>query len=285
MKWILPILVAALLWPAAALAQAKEFQDCPECPKMVEVPAGKMMRSDKFGAPEFEVTIAKPFAVGKFEVTWAEFDVFVDATKREGKGCNWFSLVGPRPQADKDWNAAFDEAVHIQDETEPVLCVSWDDAKAYVVWLAEKAGKKYRLLTEAEWEWAARAGSPNNSAWWTTANTPQFEMANCADCPGIDTMGREDWLFTFPVGKYQPKKYGVYDMPGIAAEWVEDCVNPSLANAPKDGTAWTQGNCNQRIVRGGSWHHERAFLAGFRQPTPATLRINDIGFRVARDLE
>ena len=278
------IALVVVLGPAAPRAQEREIKDCAECPAMVVVPAGRMTRSDKFGAPEFPVEFRRPFAIAKNEVTWAEFAVFAKATGHVAKGCAWFSLVGARPQPDKDFNEAFDPAVHVQADNEPVVCVSHEDAQAYVAWLRDRTGEVYRLPTEAEWEYAARAGSPNDAAWWTTANTPRFEMANCADCPGIDTMGREDWLFTFPVGKYEPNRFGLFDMPGNAAEWVEDCFNPSLANAPKDGTAWYDGDCGRRVVRGGSWHHERAFLGGFRQATPESLRINDIGFRVVRTL-
>ena len=97
-------------------------------------------------------------------------------------------------------------------------------------------------------------------------------------------MGREDWLFTFSVGKYPPNRFGLYDMGGNTAEWVEDCFNPSLEKAPRDGTAWLDGDCNRRVVRGGSWHDERVFLAGFREGWAVKTRINDIGFRIARSL-
>lgn len=272
------------LTSGAAVAQEREIKDCPECPTMVVVSPGRMVRGLKFQDTEFPVEFRRPFAIGKYEVTWVEYDAFARSAGRIKNGCTWFSLAGNRPDPARDYNTAFDPDIHIQADDEPVLCVSHEDAQAYVAWLREKTGAPYRLPTEAEWEYAARAGSPNDAAWWTTANTPRFEMANCADCPGIDTMGREDWLFTFPVGTYQPNAWGLYDIPGNAAEWVEDCFNPTFVNAPKDGTAWLDGNCNRRIVRSGSWHHERAFLAGFRQPTPANTRINDIGFRVALSL-
>ncbi len=276
---------ALFLVPGVAFGQTKEVKDCAECPVMVEIPAGKMLRSDRLDMPDYPVEFAKPFLVGKFELTWDEFDHFRDETKRDMKGCTWFSIAGNRPMPGKDIDEAFDPDIHIQERDEPVVCASFEDAEAYTKWLSEKTGKKYRLLTEAEWEYAARAGSPNTSAWWTTFNTTRFEMMNCGDCPGQDTMGREDWLFTFSVGKYPPSPWGLHDMGGNAGEWVQDCFNPSLEKAPRDGTAWLEGDCGRRIVRSGNWHHERAFLAGFRVPTPVKTRINDVGFRVARAVD
>ena len=280
---LMAVMAAAIVAPASA-QERREFKDCAECPTMVVVAPGRISRSDKLNFPEYSLEIRRPFAVSKFEVTWEQFDAFRDATGRDGKGCTWFSIAGDRPMPDKDWDEAFDPLIHIQEWDEPILCVSFEDAQAYVAWLREKTGEPYRLLSEAEWEYAARAGSPNDAAWWTTFNTPQFEMMNCGDCPGQDTMGREDWLFTFSAGRYPPNGFGLYDMGGNAAEWVEDCFNPTLEKAPRDGTAWLDGDCNRRIVRGGAWHDERLFLAGFREGWPVKTRINDIGFRIARSL-
>ena len=138
---------------------------------MVVVAPGRISRSDKLNFPEYSLEIRRPFAVSKFEVTWEQFDAFRDATGRDGKGCTWFSSAGDRPRPDKDWDEAFDPLSHIQEWDEPILCVSFEDAQAYVAWLREKTGEPYRLLSEAEWEYAARAGSPNDAAWWTTFNT------------------------------------------------------------------------------------------------------------------
>ena len=251
---------------------------------MVVIPAGRMTRSTKLGDTEYPVELRHPFAMSKYEVTWTEFDSFVKATGRKGNNCIWFSMAGDRKQPDKNWDEAFDPAIHIQEENEPVLCVSFEDAEAYVAWLREKTGEPYRLPTEAEWEYAARAGSPNDATWWRTFNMPRFEMAMCNDCVGQDTMGRDDWLFTMPVGTYSANAFGLYDMPGNAGEWVEDCYNPTFATAPRDGTAWLDGDCNRWVVRGGRWHDERHYLAAYREPSPVGDSNNDTGSRIVRSL-
>lgn len=272
--------------PAPAGAQERrEFKDCPECPEMVVVPPGRITRSDLPGKTEYTVDLRRAFAVSKYEITREQFRTFRDSTAYTGSGCAWFSPSGNRPNPDKGWDTAFDPAIHVQARNEPALCVSFDDAQAYVAWLREKTGESYRLLTEAEWEYAARAGSPNDDAWWTGFNTTRSGTLNCADCTGVtEAVGRETLLRPSPAGAFPPNAWGLYDMGGNAAEWVEDCFNPSLEKAPRDATAWLDGDCDRRIVRGGSWHHERAALAGLRQATPVEARVNDIGFRIARSL-
>ena len=148
---------------------------------MVVVPAGKMMRSLKFADTEYPVEIRRPFAMSKYEVTWEEFNAFAKATNRKGSNCIWFQMEGDVKNPDKDWDVAFPENLHTQTEREPVLCVSFEDAQAYVAWLREKTGEPYRLPTEAEWEWAARGGSPNDAFWWQQFNMPRWLMAMCND--------------------------------------------------------------------------------------------------------
>ena len=212
-------------WEAGAV-----FRDCPECPEMVVVPAGEFMmgsppseegRGDDEG-PVHRVTIAEPFAVGKYEVTFDEWDACVS-----GGGCG-----GHRPDS-KDRGR------------QPVAEVSWEDAQAYVAWLSRKTGEAYRLLSEAEWEYAARAGTTTRYHWGDDIGR---NRANCYD----DSCG-DSWDYTAPVGSFAANAFGLHDVHGNVWEWVEDCWNGNYAGAPSDGSAWESGNCDGRVLRGGSW--------------------------------
>ncbi len=246
-------------WGAGAV-----FRECPECPEMVVVPAGEFMmgsppseegRVDNEG-PVHRVTIAEPFAVGVYEVTFEEWDACVS-----GGGCG-----GYRPD-DEGWGRG----------GRPVIRVSWDDAQAYVAWLSGKTGEAYRLLSEAEWEYAARAGTTTRYHWGDDVGR------NRANCYG-DQCG-DSWEYTAPVGSFGANGFGLHDMHGNVWEWVEDCRNDGYAGAPSDGSAWESGDCSLRGLRGGSWDFDPRFLRAADRGWYVTEgRSGDSGFRVSRTL-
>ena len=269
----------ALSAGVASSATAEEFQDCDDCPTMVTVPGGEFVRSLFADAPQQTVSVAS-FAIGKFEVTIAEFAVFVDATGIGVQpGCELFNVMGNVPDPDASWRRP---GFELQD-TAPALCVTWDEAVAYSQWLSDTTGQSYRLPTEAEWDYAAHAGAENNVSYFLRAGLGR-QGANCHDCAGFDLMGREDLLFALPVDTFEPNQFGLHVMFGNAAEWVADCYNATYEGAPTDGTAWFLGDCDRRILRGGGWSSFWAELAGGRVVAEPTRRENAIGFRVARDL-
>ena len=255
----------SLLGPAREVGE--HFRDCPECPEMVVVPAGRFHRGGgyPYARPVHEVTISDPFAVGRYEVTRGEFVRFVQATgyDTENAGCPGFS----------------------QTDRHPVTCVSWYDAQAYVQWVSRQTGKPYRLLSEAEWEYVARAGTATEY-WW--GNTASHDYANYgADkcCNGLAT-GADHWVTAAPVGSFTANAFGVFDTAGNVWEWVADCWNKDYRGAPTDGSAWTSGVCSQRVVRGGSWVNSPENLrSAVRIGLDIGLRNDDrFGFRVARTL-
>ena len=245
--------------PGTTKAPARTFRDCPDCPEMVEVPAGRFMMGSADGDPDekpaHEVAIAKPFAVGKFEVTFAEWE----ACATDG-GC----LKNKSP-SDEGWGKA----------RRPVINVSWNDAKEYLTWLARKTGKPYRLLTESEWEYAARAGTTTRYAFGDSIDKQQAKFSDGK--PGIGQ--------TVEVGSFAANAWGLYDMHGNVWEWVEDCYVPSYVEAPSDGSAQFILGCSSRVLRGGSWDYEPQDLrSAVRYKLPPVYRVDEIGFRVAREL-
>ena len=247
-----------------ATAPGTTFRDCEVCPEMVVVPSGSFMmgspasekgRSD-YEEPVHRVTIPTPFAVGKYEVTFAEWDACGAAG-----GCGGF--VPP------DWQWGRGDR--------PVINVSWRDAEAYVRWLSQRTGEQYRLLSEAEWEYAARAGSQTRYAWGDDMGRGR---ANCDGCGS-----RWGDTSTAPVGSFSPNAFGLHDMHGNVREWVSDCWNADYAGAPEDGEAWLQGDCERRGVRDGSWNH---FPAVLRSAVRYWYRIDRaspmVGFRVTRPI-
>jgi formylglycine-generating enzyme required for sulfatase activity len=235
-----------------------KFRDCPVCPELVVVPAGEFdMGSNDFEPekPIHRVAIPKPFAIGRREVTYAEWDQCVTAG-----ACKVKPDDGGRPRTDF-----------------PVTGVSWNDSKDYAVWISSKTGAKYRLPTEAEWEYVARAGAAT-SYWWGAANKPG--QANCRDCGG-QTNGQS----TTKVAAFPPNAYGLYDTSGNVAEWVEDCWNPNYRNATSDGTAVTTGQCRLRVLRGGSYENMSKYIrSSSRFLYDANVRYAANGFRVLREL-
>ena len=202
------------------------------------------------------MTISQPFAVGKYEVTFAEWDACV----ADG-GCG-----GHRPE-DSGWGRG----------RRPVINVSWDDAKAYVRWLNRKTGKQYRLPSEAEWEYAARAGTTTRYNWGDDIGR---NRANCANCGS-----RWDLKQTAPVGSFAANPFGLHDVHGNVWEWVEDCRSGNYKGAPTDASAWTDGDCSSRVLRGGSWFDgPRNLRSADRIRFRAGNRHFGFGFRVARTL-
>ena len=234
------------------------FRDCPDCAEMVVVPPGDFemgSRDTPFESPPHKVTIAAPYAIARRETTFAEWDACVAAG-----GCSH------KPD-DQGWGRG----------NRPVIDVSWQDARSFVAWLARKTGKNYRLPSEAEWEYAARAGTLSKFWWGKDAGKSN---ANCDGCGDVSLHK------TVPVGSFRPNGFGLYDTSGNAYEWVEDCWNDSYARAPKDGTAWTSGQCSQRVLRGGSFANNSsaaASAARFRYDFDVRYYAN--GFRVVRDLQ
>ena len=285
------------------------FQDCPDCPRMVVVPAGEFTmgspasEAERGGdeGPQRQVSIAQPFALGRSEVTVAEFRRFADESgyrteaERDARaqGCSGFIYAnplaaGPASQAVTSWRSPG----LTQAESHPVLCVSWNDARAYAQWLSKKTGKRYRLPAEAEWEYAARAGSVT-ARYWGDDPVQACRFANVADQSRFQTWGfgqkhecTDGHYFTAPAGGYAPNRFGLYDMLGNAWEWTEDCWNASYAGAPLDGAAWLTGDCAQRVSRGGSWSTVPRFArSAARNKSSADSRDNLTGFRLARTLE
>jgi formylglycine-generating enzyme required for sulfatase activity len=245
--------------PSAASTETDEpvdeMRDCEECPLMVRIPPGEFTmgsppdepgRDDDEG-PQRKITIAEAFWVGKYEVTFAEWDACVAAG-----GCS-------RKPDDAGWGR----------DNRPVINVSWNDAQKYVGWLSQETGKRYRLLSEAEWEYVARAGS-TTAYWW--GDGIGRNNANCDGC------GSEwDNTKTAPVGSFKANDFGLYDTVGNVWEWVQDCYHDSYDGAPKDGDdCW-------RVLRGGSWDDEPIFVRSADRNRYYPLNVGyGGGFRVAR---
>jgi formylglycine-generating enzyme required for sulfatase activity/serine/threonine protein phosphatase PrpC len=234
------------------------FRDCADCPELVWLPQGEFIMGEPSAAsgPRHVVKISYPLAVGRFEITFTEWDACVAAG-----GCR-------RRPDDSGWGRG----------RQPVINVSWADAQQYAAWLSRRTGKRYRLLTEAEWEYAARAGS-DVRFWW--GNDAGHGDANCYDC-GSRWDGRQ----AAPVGRFVPNPFGVHDMHGNVSEWVEDCYHDRYRDAPGDGRAWTL-DCaaitDIRMVRGGAWRDpSNTTRSAARSAVSYNYYDNRIGFRIAR---
>lgn len=242
-----------------APAPGTVFKDCDNCPELVVVPAGlfimglggKIARE----GPAHRVIIPEPFAIGRFEVTFDQWE----ACQAEG-GCDY-------DPDDHQWGRG----------TRPVINVDFDRVMDYVNWISAKTGHQYRVPSEAEWEYAHRGGTVTAYPWGDDAG---INKANCKDC-------ESKWSAhsTAPVGSFEPNPFGLYDTVGNAFEWVADCWNPTHEGAPKDGSARTDGDCRQRVMRGGSFYYfKKVARASYRAKNPAAVKSYWLGFRVARDL-
>ena len=221
--------------------------------------------------------------MGVHEVTRGEFGRFVAATDRAmGNSC-WIWNGKWQAQSGINWrNPGFS-----QGDDHPAVCVSWNDAAAYVRWLSRETGQAYRLLSEAEWEYVTRAGTMA-SRYWGGSSRSQCRYANGADAStdfSQKVSCNDGSVRTSPVGHYEPNDFGLYDTLGNVWEWVADCWNGSYQGAPLNGRAWESGDCSQRVFRGGSWFNEpRALRSAFRARYKSGYRSNVLGFRVARTL-
>jgi formylglycine-generating enzyme required for sulfatase activity len=242
--------------PKAERGEQPTFQDCSTCPVMVKVPGGSFIMGqasdDSSAVPAHKVTL-RPFAIGQHAVTIAE----------------WKACIA-------DGGCSFMPRMVKAGETTPVHNVSWDDAQRYVVWLSLKSGRHYRLPSEAEWEYAAR-GNTTTRYWW--GNDVGVALANCKDCGG-----RQDRATPLPVQSFKPNPFGLYDVSGGVAQWVADCWFPSYQGASSDGRARDQKNCQQRVLRGGSFRTDRnGITVAVRNYYDASVRYIEHGFRVAAD--
>ena len=296
---------------AAGKKPGEVFQDCPDCQKMVVIPAGAFKMGSTveeraregvpatFGdheGPVRDITIAKPFAIAATETTRGQFARFVKATNR------------PIPTECADYNATDDSWAgtkgkvvnwqnpgFAQTDDHPVVCVSWQDASDYAAWLSKTTGHSYRLASEAEWEYVARAGT-TTTRYWGDSVTPICAKANIMTSGTYAAIKSSDgWTgellcadngsWTKPVGSYDPNPWGVYDMLGNGWEWVADCAAVDHAKLPADGspqTATNGGNCDERLTKGGAFH-SRIWLArpatrgggqnGNNRPVASTIRV------------
>ena len=240
----------------------KLLKDCAECPVNVVIPTGSFRMGDLSGEgdsnekPVHKVTIPRPFAVGKYEVTQAE----------------WQAVMGTNPSG-------------FRGSRNPVERVNWNDAKEFVRKLSAKTGKTYRLLSEAEWEYVARAGS-STIYWWGDTASHEYANYGTDKCCGGLARGRDRWKNTSPVGSFAANRFGLHDIHGNVWEWTEDCWHENYSGAPTDGSAWTRkGECDRRVLRGGSWDFiPRVVRSAFRVGNDSLIQYYNVGFRVARDL-
>ena len=272
-----------------------EFRDCENCPVMVVVPPGSfVMGSDKGRSheqPRHKVTIAQPFAVGKYEVTLGQFEAFVLDTGHDmGEKVGILGLPASgactsRRISQLLTRTTWREPGYSQDFEFPVVCINWNDAAAYAKWLSEATGKPYRLLSESEWEYAARANTSTSFYFGEVLSTNQanYNAFNNAEM-SVDRGYRGEAI---RAGSFQSNPFGLHDMHGNVLEWVEDCWHGNYEGAPRDGAAWTSGgNCSLRIMRGGSWfNHARLLRSASRSGLEVESRYSHYGLRVARMIE
>lgn len=300
-----PVYVLALsllaLIPAAAqdslTVNGREFTECPDCPPMVAIPAGKfLMGSPKSEPGRFDsegpqhVVNVKAFALGKYDITSKEFLAFLTATGYQPKPCNKTLNLG--------WQVVKSRPLRAYPPSEaeppdwPAVCLDHKDALAYITWLNQQVKAAhptlanrdgpYRLPSEAEWEYAARAGT-NTSRWW--GDEVGHANANCNGCGS-----QWDNSVLAPATAFNPNSFGLTGMLGNAWQWTADCWHPDYVDAPSDGRAWeTGGDCSKHVIRGGSWNNVPIFIRsasrnGASDDGDEYDYSSLSGFRVARDL-
>jgi formylglycine-generating enzyme len=275
----------------------KIFRDCPNCPEMVVIPSGSLAMGSpgseagrgKDEGPVHQVKISI-FAIGKTEITRSQFAAFVKNTKyNTGDKCKTLD-GGKFEQRSGNWR----KPGYPQDDKHPATCINWNDAQAYAKWLSRKTGKKYRLPTEAEWEYAAR-GNTSTARYWGENPNDACGYANAADKTAqAQIKGATSWsahnctdgfAYSAPVGSFKANTFGLNDMLGNVWEWTEDSYHKNYKDAPTDGSAW-QGDGKKRVLRGGSWNDApRNVRAAGRDSNKPDLRFSTFGFRLARSFK
>ncbi len=280
------------------------FRDCRDCPEMVAIPAGEFVmgssQADTERAvqeafiifrpevrgwlnsehPQHKVKIKSPFFLGRYPITRGEYAAFVSKTGYSGSTiCILENKRGRRGQG--DWRSPGIP----QSDRDPVVCVGWNDVQAYVAWLNVKLRQQnpnntkelYRLPSEAEWEYAARAGT-QTARWWGDAIGEN--KANCSGC-GSQWDGKR----TAPVGSFRPNPFGLFDMLDNASQWVSDCWNESYDGAPTNGETWATGICERHVARGGDWHNQSWHVRAAHRVGLEAIPRNSLSFRVAKSTE
>lgn len=282
--------------PADPVHRLRSFKDCETCPALAVIPAGSFCmgstsdETDREGVPPHQaaperprhrVTIGESFAIGRTEVTQAEYAAFVRDTERPSAEC----LV----YGDKRWSAAvgadWKNPPFAQQPTHPVVCVNWRDAQAYADWLSEETGHRYRLPSEAEWEYAARAGT-TTARYWGDGLDEACRYANVADADSPRPQFRcsDPFPYTAPADYGIPNRFDLYGMLGNVGEWTADCNYPDYAETPRDGSAVTGDSCETHVGRGGSWWNDAYYIRAARRFHMAGAYYI-VGFRVARDVK
>ena len=265
------------------------FKDCPTCPEMVVVPTGTFTMGSTESEPgrldredQVQVTFSKPLAVGRFAVTRGEFASFVaDTGHKTDGGCHALTGTEWKLQPDRSWRSAG----FAQDDRHPVVCVNWDDAKAYAAWLSAKTGKTYRLMSESEREYVTRAGTPTPFWWGVSITSNQANFNGSAEPYKIGGTKGEYRQRTVPVDSFEANPWGLYNVHGNVWEWTEDCWNGKNAGNPGNGSARTSRDCSSRVLRGGSWSNVPQVLrAADRYYSLPVIRSPILGFRMARTL-
>jgi formylglycine-generating enzyme len=305
------VALIGLVVSSAALAQSPGtvLQDCADCPRVVVIPEGQFEMGTPVGAyevnvesgegPPIHITVERPYAIGETEVTIGQFRAFVGATGYDaGIGCQVVSDGGV-DDPDASWRTPV-QPRRVKD-THPVACIDFVASVAYTEWLSEITGQNYRLPSEAEWEYAARAGSAAPRPWGANNSFEGVSISlTCEHANAYDVESQKKYTFAWPyarcsdgvadvapVASFAKSEYGLYDMMGNLWERVQDCYTASYWGRPRDARAWVwDGGCERRVVRGGGWYSRPTNVRPARRASSSVEgRGNDLGFRVVRELD
>lgn len=298
---------------AAPLQTGSTIRDCPDCPQMVVLPAGQFAMGGnaaeqtawgvaphyaEMELPAHAVTISHRYAIAKFTVTRDEWAAYIAAAGKAAPDDAGCAVLTPDTGAwAVDARRSWRDPGFAQDGNHPAVCISWNDAQGYVAWLSARTGQRYRLPSEAEWEYAARAGT-STANYWGEDRENACHYANATDLnraelhryarsvPDSAFLCHDGHVYTAPVDAFPPNPWGLYGMSGNVWQMTGDCLNPDYRGAPADGSARTSGDCRSRIDRGASWVNSPKFVrASQRHPDLATARNSVLGLRLVREID